>query len=144
LRDRRRFIRSSETRDERLYLALGQRAGEAVDGSTVGECVYRRDRLDTEGLGELGIFVDVDLYQLDPTICFMYRLLQRGPQLLARTAPRRPKIDHYRRLMRCVDHVGLEAASAAFLDDVSVTRGGADDGFHDHVFPDLFYSNMAA
>ena len=134
LLDRRRTGHAGQPRDEIVDLALGQRAGEAVDGFALGERVNRRDRLDAEGLGELRVFVDVDLDQPHLAARTLHRLFQRWAELLARAAPRRPEVDDDRRLLRGVEHVGLEVGGVAVLDEVRTARWRADDGFHEGAF----------
>ena len=72
-----------EALDERLDLALRQRADEAVDRLAVPEGVDRRDRLDAQLLRDLRVLVDVDLDHADLAVGVLDRASRAaGPSCL--------------------------------------------------------------
>ena len=77
----------------RIIEVLG--ADEAVDGLALIEGEDRGNRLDAQRLGDLRLLVDVDLDHLDGAASFADQFLKQWPELLARAAPGRPKINQY-------------------------------------------------
>ncbi len=102
--------------DECADLAVGNRAHEPVDRLAILECVNRGDRLDAQLARDLLVFVDVDLDQFHGAVGIGDGLLECGAELLAGSAPGRPKVDDDRHLARGFQHVGGEGFQIAVLD----------------------------
>ena len=94
--------------DKFAQLAFGQRALKLVDRLAVYKRKNGRNRLDPKVLGKLLLFVGVDLDKLESTAVGLFQFLEHRRQRLARAAPRRPKINQYRDLLRGFDDIGLE------------------------------------
>ncbi|MCY1358405.1 hypothetical protein D9M69_449410 [compost metagenome] len=87
---------------------LRQHAGELVHGLSVGDRHDMGDAAHAEMRGQFLVLVDIDLDQFPAAFSFRLQPFQHRAQRAARAAPGRPEIDQHRRLVRGVDHFGLE------------------------------------
>jgi len=81
---------------------------EAINHLAVLHCVHGGDRLDLERLCDTRIGIDIDLREFNLAVRIADDLVEDRAELLARTAPLGPQIDHDRDLVRPLDHGGLE------------------------------------
>ena len=93
-----------EAVDRRAWL----RAHELVDEAPVAERLDGGDALDAEGLRDPRVLVRVDLDELDGAVARLDRRLERGGELPARAAPRRPEVHDDGHVVGCVDDLALE------------------------------------
>ena len=123
----------NHTVDELFYLTFRQCPHEPVDRLALEKGVYRGDRLDAHLLGNLRRFVDVKFHETHFTARFRDRLLDNWRQLLAGTAPGRPKIHDDRSLLAGVQDVGSEVYRRSILNcrGADVRAVSSDDLFHD-------------
>src|SRR3569833_2830078 len=99
--------------NESANLAFRERTHEPIDRLTVPKGVYGGYRLDAKLLRDLRVLVDVDLDETYRAVGLVHGLLERGAQLLAGPAPRRPEIDDHGHGAAGVEHVGREGLDGA-------------------------------
>ena len=110
-----------QRRHESFDLAFGKRPLERVDDLSVANGENCRNALNAESLGESGILVDVDLGEHHLAVGGVDDLLEDRPEHLARSAPRRPEVDHDRRGLRTLQDLRFESGIG------DVDRHGEDD-----------------
>jgi len=108
--------------DELGHALFGEGADEPVDDLAVAQGIDGRDRLHLEGGRDPRVLVDVDLDQLNPALGGVDHLLDDGAQCAARTAPRRPEIDHDGDLLGALEYVLLEGG-VSYITHVSKENG---------------------
>src|SRR3546814_16062502 len=118
---------SSDVCSSDLELAFGARLRQVGDRLPLKNGIDRRDRLHTKLRRDKGIFIDIDLDQLDALgRIFCTHLLDDGRKLFARAAPFRPEIDDNQRCTRWIDYVtknlqiGRAACRARVCQDVRI------------------------
>ena len=99
-------------------------AREAVDRLAVLERVNGRDRLDAQLAGNFLVLVDVHLDETHGALGFRNDLFERGSELLARPAPRRPEIDNHGNVPRRFQHIGREGFQRNVFDKRARRAGG--------------------
>ena len=119
----RRFARAAQRGDELPHLRLRLRPHERGNNLSLIEGEDRRDALNFESTGNRRILVDVDLDENNLTGGLVDHRLENRSQRCARTAPRRPEVDHHRRRHRPLEDVGFEC----FVCHVD-SHGGKDTG----------------
>ena len=112
--------RPDEALDEAAHLAFRQRADEAIDRLAAVEGDHRRNRLDAELAGNLGMVVDVHLDQRHLALGVGDRFLQHRRELLARPAPGRPEIHQHRLASEAVNTSALKLAVVTSLTEPAV------------------------
>ena len=115
--------RADAALDESLDLALGQRAHEGVHHLALMEGDHRRDRLNPQLLGDLGIGVDIHLGEPHLAAPRRHDLLDDRRELAAGAAPGRPEIDQHQTPRRFVDDLGAKVLER-HVDDVRAGGGG--------------------
>ena len=84
-------------------------ADELIGDLTALENQQRRNTTNAELGGDIHVFIDVELYNFDFAGMFARDLFDSGREHVARTAPIRPKVDHYGLGLAGFNDVGLEA-----------------------------------
>src|SRR4051812_16795526 len=76
-------------------LVFGGESDDALDLLTVLEDQHGRDAHDVEALGQVGIFVNIELGDIDFAVELLTQLFHGRLHSNAGTAPGRPKINQY-------------------------------------------------
>jgi len=100
-----------------LDLSLGQRPLEHRDELAGHHAVHGRDALHLQGGRDLRVGVDVDLGEQPGATPGGCQPLQDGAELLARTTPGGPQVEHDGDLLGALEHVGLEAGVGDLEDE---------------------------